>query len=403
MKLIFFFFILMIGQIQANTCGRNLDLPVPRMNQTESLISYLTLLIDQQIIGEKELVGWRDRLQAGQLTNPIASRSTDVDSSALVHYAEVQKQIERSGIDLTKLLTWSYEYLKASQQAIVAREKTQEDTMALYREIKFLPVPGSRTNLVSQFFKWRRWHKKQLWTSVPPRKLHSFEMMDTPVTQKQWAEIMKWNPSHITQGPDNTEVSIASKLIEMLPNSPVENITWWSAIAFANQLSEMAGLKPAYDLREAEFLLGSKPERGDLSLFLGRLKINAPNENIYLTEGYRLPTEAEFEHVLSLAGFKDEASRYGPDMAPYSWLQPGPAHSVATLRPLLINGQPFYDLIGNISEWSHDIPIHSTRHRLDLLRAARGGTSTEDPATLWKRHGHRSWDIGFRLVRTLKP
>ena len=39
----------------------------------------------------------------------------------------------------------------------------------------------------------------------------------------------------------------------MRPDHPLEGITWWSALVFANRLSEKNGLKPAYDLKRVKF------------------------------------------------------------------------------------------------------------------------------------------------------
>ena len=60
---------------------------------------------------------------------------------------------------------------------------------------------------------------------------------------------MEENPSKFTKGEHSIVASnINGKSIQMQPDNPVENITWWSALVFANKLSEQYGLKPAYDL-----------------------------------------------------------------------------------------------------------------------------------------------------------
>lgn len=408
MRLMFIFFILMTSQIQANTCVRNLELPAPRLGRTESLISYLTLLIDQQVIGEKEISVWREQLQAGTLTNPIASNSTAVDSSALVHYGEVQKQIERSGFDLSRLLKWSEDLLTTRQKAQVARTDVQQDTKDLYREMKFQKIPGAKTPMGAHFIKWIRWHvKKEISTSMPPRILHSFEMMSTPVTQKQWIEIMKINPT--SSKVEKEDVIIGDKLVPMAPDNPVEFVTWWSAVDFANRLSELAGLKPAYDLSKVSFSSNSSAAEGDLSHAFGEMGINAPGGNIYLAEGYRLPTAAEHEHILRLAFNNQKALPY-PLVGPNSY---NFTRRVDALPPIMINGQPFYDLLGNVFEWTHDIPVRdlfprglgmsTERVPLYLRRTNHGGLDPKNLNMNWWSASYRSWNVGFRLVRTIKP
>ena len=52
----------------------------------------------------------------------------------------------------------------------------------------------------------------------------------------------------------------------MQPDNPVENITWWSALVFANKLSEKYGFKPAYDLSEITWKQGTRAENGTLEV-----------------------------------------------------------------------------------------------------------------------------------------
>jgi len=53
-----------------------------------------------------------------------------------------------------------------------------------------------------------------------------FWMGETPVTQGQWRQVMENNPSHFSKGGDDC---------------PVEKVSWYDAVTFANRLSEMAG------------------------------------------------------------------------------------------------------------------------------------------------------------------
>ena len=71
-------------------------------------------------------------------------------------------------------------------------------------------------------------------------------------------------------------------------NEPAENITWWKALEFCNKLSEKYSLKPVYDL--------SKSKQGILTIKELKGKTDNPKmANFKNTEGFRLPTEIEWE------------------------------------------------------------------------------------------------------------
>ncbi len=119
-------------------------------------------------------------------------------------------------------------------------------------------------------------------------------------------------------------------------NRPANYLTWYGAAAFCDWLSMMNNLTPFY--------------QGNWS--------NSPSHNPYLAEGYRLPTEAEWEYAASYNGNRD-----------YPWGNSSPACSRANIRPgsycvgwsRNVGSYPsgasflgFLDMAGNINEWVND-------------------------------------------------
>ena len=166
---------------------------------------------------------------------------------------------------------------------------------------------------------------------VPAGAAGQFYIDAHPVTQEIYQKVMGVNPSK-----------------QKNPQAPVAGVQWVDAVRFCNKCSEMEGLKPAYDL---------KTWACDVS-----------------ADGYRLPTEAEWE-VACRAGstgkypFGDDASQLGR----YAWTKSNSEGKVRPVGQKEPNAWGLYDMLGNVWQWTNDWFDQEQKQR-----ALRGGAWDTD-------------------------
>ncbi|MCY4645173.1 MAG: formylglycine-generating enzyme family protein [Bacteriovoracales bacterium] len=366
---------------------------------TGNLIAYLKALTERRVIRREELFRLIHSLERGEMVSPISKERAQISRKALIHRKEIQRHLDEGKIDEKELLAWAKKALKKKERVRVERAEVEEDTREIYRKMKFHPVRGGRF---------------QMGEAPSQRDVYlenGIEVMSTPVTQKQWVDIMGENPAHFTDGPDSITVDVKGKPIKMRPDHPVERVSFWSAILFANRLSVRHGLKPVFDLSEMRWKSGTQEEDGSLQAIGGRIKINAPGGNYYLAEGYRLPTGAEQEYMLRMGGKTKGEYAFGDneaDLKHYAWYwknSKAQTRRVGGRKPIVVNGHKFYDLHGNVWEWGWDPRelkgLGFSRHFI------RGGSWRNDAALLRSAFtndlypDYRADSIGFRLVRAI--
>jgi len=168
---------------------------------------------------------------------------------------------------------------------------------------------------------------------------------------------------------------------------PVENVSWYDAVAFANRLSEQAGLRPAYRIDGTDATWNRE------------------------ADGYRLLTEAEWEYAAR--GGESYVYAGASDHEQVGWVKGNSDDRTHASCGKLRNGYGLCDMTGNVREWVWDWYGSYSSGALQDPSGPESGSNRVDRGGSWgnsadfARVAYRDWwspvsrsrNLGFRLAR----
>lgn len=188
-----------------------------------------------------------------------------------------------------------------------------------------------------------------------PEKTYS--VMKTEVTQKLYKTIMRTNPSEF-KGNYN----------------PVEKVSWYDAVEFCNALSEYLGYEPVYT-RDGSSVTW--------------------NEN---ANGFRLPTVEEWQYAAK--GGENYKYSGSDNLDSVGWYADNSGYGTHPVAQKKSNHYGLYDMSGNVCEWCWDSYSYRSRYYCGggwcyFDSGCKVDSRTDNSAD------YRTYDIGFRLVRSI--
>jgi len=218
-------------------------------------------------------------------------------------------------------------------------------------------------------------------------KLSAFAIDKYEVTQELFEKVQLPNPSHWNES----------------PKKPVERVRWRDAKQYCNERSALEKLKPVYNEKTADW----DPD--------------------FSANGYRLPTEAEWEYACKAGTDGPFDFGQADKLRQVAWFADNAeekTHAAGQKKP---NRWGIFDLYGNVSEWCEDVysptyykespandPFGPPSPGKDVKRAMRGGSwkSSSEMCRSTFRQGQKTGDTdacfytdycGFRCVRRISP
>ena len=298
----------------------------------------------------------------------------DLDIVGFPYKLEEVEQYEQE-VSVSESLREKVKWIEREQNIAFPYPYTQE-IVDFYHSIlnslslKLIPAGSFDMGCTSEqkycFFNAKPVHKVRL--------TRSFNMMRSEVTQGLWKAVMETNPS----------------LFSTCGYScPIEKVTWKDAVVFSNRLNDKLGLERCYSINGQ----------------------NVVWEKGYDCEGWRLPTEAEWEYAAR--GRQNYRYAGSDNISDVGWYRNNSENKTHPVCEKKVNGYGLCDMSGNVFEWVWDWygeypsskqvdPKGPERGEVRTRRGGGWGSGSKNVQISYRNNENLPLGngLGFRLCRT---
>lgn len=339
---------------------------------TEIFFVYLQQLHSDQMVTSETLITLKTDLEKqSSLTNPVIKNTSDYE----VHAAMVHDYLTSAELDQKLLLSKLIAFLKQQNEIAEDKKQSRKQTIIAYKKMKFNSMPkGSYTQVLHKI-------DNEINREEEVAVNYSFLIMDSLVSKYMWMNTFAREEFYIVGMKESDET--------------ITGIQKSAAAHFANKLSKLHNLKPAYKFKRKTQINGDILETSYL---------DEPNNDVTKIEGYRLPTWQELGLIRTNYG-EVKTSQVLPNITRQNVHQYAnkDGKPVSELSPVIIKGEIFYDLYNGF-EITENYFAGMDNHGGTPV-SAYYSTPNATNLTCYSNNlmGTAYPNAGFRLVRTVHP